>query len=43
MALCNEGRGQSTPRQRDLKTSEITNRQGGHIKQMGLQSEIGTQ
>ena len=39
----NEGRGQGTPRQRDLEPSETTNRQGRHTGQMGLQSEIGTQ
>ena len=43
VVLGNEGRGQGTPRQRDLGPSETTNRQGRHTGQMGLQIEIGTQ
>ena len=43
MAPDNEGRGQGTPRQRDLEPSETTHRQGLHTGQMGLQSKIGTQ
>ena len=43
VTLGNEGRGQGTPRQRDLEPSETTHRQGRHIGPMGLQSEIGTQ
>ena len=43
MAPGNEGRGQGTPRQRDLEPSETTHRQGRHTGQMGLKSEIGTQ
>ena len=39
----NEGRGQGTPRQRDLEPSETTHGQGRHTVKMGLQSEIGTQ
>ena len=43
VATGNEGRGQGTRRQRDLEPSETTRRQGRHIGQVGLQSEIGSQ
>ena len=42
MAPGNEGRGQSTPRQRDLEPSETTHRERRQTGQMGLQSEIRT-
>ena len=41
MAPGNEGRGQCTPRQRDLEPSETNHRQGRQTGQMGLQSKIG--
>ena len=43
VALGKEGRGQGTPRQRDLEPCETTHRKGRHTGRMGLQSEIGTQ
>ena len=39
MAPGNEGRGQGTPRQRDVEPSDTTHRQARHTGQIGLQSE----
>ena len=41
MAPGKEGRGQGTPRQRNLEPSETTHRQGPHTGQMGLKVKLG--
>ena len=41
MAPGNEGRGQGTPRRRDLEPSETTHRQGRHTRQIELGKELG--